>query len=154
MNKIEEYEKLYMINGNSDVSIDYNVLTTTYISYLYVFLTGPGDYKNFKGNIAFLHDVVYGFDYYQAKLFEDSSVDDITLVNYINSKSMEISISIDNKTEEDQITDGVYMVTYSCQNMVNNSSYPFAPILIRQMFSNSCNIESTINKYKGDYKGM
>lgn len=154
MEKINEYKKLYMIDGNSEESIDYDILVKTYISYLSIFLIGSGEYKDFKGNISFLHNVVYGFDYYQANLFDNSYVDDITLVNHINSKSLEILTNNDNKIEDDQIADDVYKVTYSCHDMVNNSNYPFAPILIRQMFSNSCNIESTINKYKGDYKGM
>lgn len=156
MAKKEEYEKLYMIDGNREESVDYELLSKTYISYLSIFLTGPGEYKNFKGNLSFLYDVVNGFDYYQNKLFDDSYVDDLTLVNYINSKSMGIMIGSISESEEekDELLNEIYKVTYSCHDLVSRINHPFTPIIIRQMFSNACNIESTFNKYKGNYKGM
>lgn len=150
----KEYEELYMVNGNRKESIDYDILVKTYISYLSTFLFGPGEYKNFKGNISFLYDIINGFNYYQSDLFDCSFVDDVTLVNYINSKSMELLVNPDDDKEEDQLPNDVYKITYSCHNLVNESNHPFAPMIIRQMFSNACNIDATYNKYKGNYKGM
>ncbi len=154
--KETEYKNLYMIKGNSERSVDYHLLTKTYISYLSVFLAGEDEYKNFKGNILFINNVVNGFNYYQNKLFDGSCVDDFSLVGYINSKHNEIleNSAYGIEEEKDKITDEVYKVTYACYKLVNRSDYQLAPVLIRQMFSNACNIESTFSKYTGKYSGM
>ena len=119
-------------------------------------------YDDFYKDKEFLMDVVNGFNYYQKVLFEDSSVDDVSLSEYICLKYNNIaeeSLINDTKFESEEsdelIDDSIFKVSMVCQQMISEGEPNLLDSsIIRQLFSNSFNITTTLDKYSGKYKGM
>ena len=161
-NQIEIYNQLYMIGGNTEKCIDYSVIIESYFSYLSLFVSKVEGYDDFYKDKEFLIDVVNGFNYYQKVLFEDSYVDDVSLSEYICLKYNNIaeeSLINDTKFESEEsdelIDDSIFKVSMVCQQMISEGEPNLLDSsIIRQLFSNSFNITTTLDKYNGKYKGM
>lgn len=161
-NQAEIYNQLYMIGGNTEKCIDYSVIIESYFSYLSLFVSKVEGYDDFYKDKEFLIDVVNGFNYYQKILFEDSSVDDVSLSEYICLKYNNIaeeSLINDTKFESEEsdelIDDSIFKVSMVCQQMISEGKPNLLDSsIIRQLFSNSFNITTTLDKYNGKYKGM
>lgn len=161
-NQVEIYNQLYMIGGNTEKCIDYSVIIESYFSYLSLFVSKVEGYDDFYKDKEFLIDVVNGFNYYQKVLFEDSYVDDVSLSEYICLKYNNIaeeSLINDTKFESEEsdelIDDSIFKVSMVCQQMISEGETNLLDSsIIRQLFSNSFNITTTLDKYNGKYKGM
>lgn len=161
-NQAEIYNQLYMIGGNTEKCIDYSVIIESYFSYLSLFVSKVEGYDDFYKDKEFLIDVVNGFNYYQKVLFEDSYVDDVSLSEYICLKYNNIaeeSLINDTKFESEEsdelIDDSIFKVSMVCQQMISEGKPNLLDSsIIRQLFSNSFNITTTLDKYNGKYKGM
>lgn len=161
-NQAEIYNQLYMIGGNTEKCIDYSVIIESYFSYLSLFVSKVEGYDDFYKDKEFLIDVVNGFNYYQKVLFEDSYVDDVSLSEYICLKYNNIaeeSLINDTKFESEEsdelIDDSIFKVSMVCQQMISEGEPNLLDSsIIRQLFSNSFNITTTLEKYSGKYKGM
>ena len=164
--QLEIYRSLYIVGGNTERDIDYLSFVESYFAYLSLFTSEIEGYDTYYEDKEFLFNVVNGFNYYQSQLFEDSYIDDIVLSQYITSKynsivekglskSINLQSSIENEEDNDLIDDSIFKVSMVCQQMISQGQPSISNThLIRQMFSNSCNITMTLNKYSGKYRGM
>lgn len=159
--EIENYEKLYLIKGNTKTYIDYMILLDLYSRYLSLFVADQERYRDFAGNISFLTTVVNGFSYYQKSFIGEAEMSDINLFNYINNKFIElkekalikITNSSNDKDAESLIEDDIFKISVLCDNQIKDSNSLLNRTLSDKLFINSYHAEQTLKIIK-KIKGM